>query len=121
MKKLFEKSIFRRPDEMEQSILFKAQRNALFFLEFSLIIWSFYESYKVLTYHTKLNILPSMLAIGALTIQNISQLIMTHNAVKGDEDSPKASPLFKTILLCLAVAAVTAAVMSVFVHSVIMS
>lgn len=121
MKKLFRNSLFHKGDEMEQSILFKSQRNAFLFLEFSLIIWTFYESYKVFAYHSRLNILLSLLATSGLIIQSVSQLIMTHNAVKGDEESPKASPLIRTFLLCLAVAAVTVAVMSIIVHSVIMS
>ncbi|MBQ4572166.1 MAG: hypothetical protein IJA80_02680 [Clostridia bacterium] len=107
MKKLLKNLGFHKMDEMEQSILFKAQRNAYLFLEFALIIWAFYESYKVLTHHTHLNIIPSMLAVSGLAIQNWSQLIMTHNAVKGDEESPKASPLFKTLFISIFVAVIT--------------
>lgn len=115
MKKLFKKLGFHKMDEMEQHIAFKAQRNAFVFLEFALIIWAFYESYKVLAYHTHLNILPSMLATGGLIIQNVSQLIMTHNAVKGDEESPKASPLFKTVLICIIVSIITLIILNMVI------
>ena len=107
MKKFLKNLGFHKMDEMEQSILFKAQRNAYLFLEFALIIWAFYESYKVFAHHTHLNIIPSMLAVIGLVIQNLSQLIMTHNAVKGDEESPKASPLFKTLFIGIVVAIIT--------------
>ncbi len=120
MKELFKKLGFHKMDEMEQSIMFKAQRNAFLFLEFALIIWALYESYKVLAYHTQLNILPSMLAMGGIVIQNVSQLIMTHNAVKGDEDSPKVSPLFKTILLCIIVATITLIISNIIVVFLVM-
>ncbi|MBR4051423.1 MAG: hypothetical protein IKK09_13100 [Clostridia bacterium] len=115
MKKILKRLGFHKMDEMEQSIMFKAQRNAFLFLEFALIIWAFYESYKVLAYHTHLNILPSMLAMVGLAIQNVSQLIMTHNAVKGDEESPNASPLFKTVLLCIVVAAITLIILNIII------
>ncbi len=120
MKELFRKLGFHKMDEMEQSIMFKAQRNAFLFLEFVLIVWALYESYKVLAYHTHLNILPSMLAAGGLVIQNVSQLIMTHNAVKGDEESPKASPLFKTVLLCIVVAIITLIISNMVVMFLVM-
>ncbi len=110
MKNFFRKLGFHKMDEMEQSIMFKAQRNAFLFLEFALIFWSLYESYKVLAYHTHLNIVPSMFAMVAMSIQYISQLIITHNAVKGDDETPNASPLFKTILLIIVFAVVIIAV-----------
>ena len=69
MKKLLGKLGFHKTDEMEQSILFKSQRNSYIFLTLSLLIWTFYESYKVYAYHTRLNILPCMLLTASVIIQ----------------------------------------------------
>ena len=41
MKQILGKLRFRKMDEMERHILFKAQRNAYLFLVTALIIWSF--------------------------------------------------------------------------------
>ena len=121
MKKFFKKSGFHKMDEMEQHIAFKAQRNALVFLFFALFIWTLYESYKVYAFHTSLNLIPSFLLTAAVCIQTFSQLIMTHNAVKGDEEAPKASPLLKAILICSAVVAVIITIGSIIVLSVVRS
>lgn len=113
MKKLFKKLGFRKMDEMEQSIMFKAQRNAYIFLEIALIAWGLYESYKTLTYHTDLNIFPSMLATTGLLIQNSSQLIMTHNAVKGDEETPKDSTLLRTVIIAISITTIIVMILNV--------
>ena len=93
MKKFFKKLGFHKMDEMEQHIAFKAQRNAFVFLLFALFIWTLYESYKVYAFHSELNPFPCFLLAAASCIQIISQLIMTHNAVKDDEETPKTSPV----------------------------
>ncbi len=99
MKKGFRRFGFHKPDEMERHIIFKAQRNAYVFLILALTIWTFYESYKVYVYHTKLNLVPCMLLATAVVIQGLSQLIMTRSAVKDDEDSFETAPLMKIIIL----------------------
>ncbi|MBQ4645666.1 MAG: hypothetical protein IJB72_07895 [Clostridia bacterium] len=119
MKKLLKNLGFHKMDEMEQHIAFKAQRNALVFLLSALFIWTIYESYKVYTFHSELNLFPCFLLATASCIQTFSQLIMTHNAVKDDEESPKASPLLKTILICLVVVAVIITIGSIIVLSVV--
>lgn len=119
MKKFLKKLGFRKMDEMEQHIAFKAQQNAFIFLLSALFIWTLYESYKVYAFHSELNPFPCFLLATASCIQTFSQLIMTHNAVKGDEESPKASPLLKTILICLAVAAVIITIGSIIILSVV--
>ena len=43
MKKFFNKLGFRKMDEMEQHIAFKAQRNALIFLLVALFVWTIYS------------------------------------------------------------------------------
>ena len=104
MKKFFNKLGFRKMDEMEQQIAFKAQRNALVFLLISLFVWTLYESYKVYVFHTSLNLFPCFLLVTASSIQTISQLIMTRNVVKDDEDSFETTPLLKTIIwVCVVV------------------
>lgn len=120
MKKFFEKLGFRKMDEMEQLIAFKAQRNAFVFLLFSLAVWTLYEAYKVLMFHTSLNPLPCFLLTGASSIQFFSEAIISHNAVKGDEDSPKASNLSKTILLCAVVVAITMVVANIIIILMVM-
>lgn len=111
MKRIFEKLGFRKMDEMERYILFKAQRNAYLFLVAALVIWSFYESIQVYIHHSRLNLLPCLLLTAAALIQSFSQLALTRGAVKDDEDSYETGPLFKLVLLaCVAAAvAVTAA------------
>lgn len=106
MKNFFKKLGFRKMDEMEQHIAFKAQRNALLFFELALLSWSFYECYKVYAYQTRLNTFLCLILSVGLVIQGFSQLIMTRNAVKNDEDSCETWPLFKILLLCLVIAAV---------------
>ena len=107
MKKFFKKLGFRKMDEMEQHIAFKAQRNALIFLFIALFAWSLYESYKVYAFHTSLNLIPCLLLVLAVIIQNLSQLIMTRNAVKDDDESFETSPLLKIIIwICVVVGVV---------------
>ena len=107
MNKLLKKLGFRKMDEMEQHIAFKAQRNALVFLLVALFGWTLYESYKVYAFHTPLNLVPCFLLVAASWIQTLSQLIMTRNAVKDDEDSFETSPLLKIIIfICVVVAVV---------------
>lgn len=110
MKGLFKKLGFRRMDEMERHIAFRAQRNAYFFLIFALVAWSFYESYQVYAHHTRINLLPCILLATAGLIQNFSQLVMTRNAVKDDEDSRETAPLVGIIVLICVAAGVTATV-----------
>ncbi|MBQ7118075.1 MAG: hypothetical protein IJN88_07680 [Clostridia bacterium] len=120
MKKFLNRWGFRKTDEMQQYIAFKAQRNALIFLLLALSVWTLYESYKVFAFHTMLNPLPCFLLTGASCIQFFSEAVMSHNAVKGDEDSPKASGLSKTLLLCTVVAVITAIIASAVVLLLVM-
>lgn len=106
MKRFFSRLNFHKPDEMERHIIFKAQRNSYIFLIIALLIWSFYESYKVYVYHMSLNLLPCMLLATAGVIQSLSQLIMTRNAVNDDEDSYETAPLFKMIILICVVVSI---------------
>ena len=104
MRKLFQRLGFRRPDEMERHIVFRAQRNAYFFLVAALVIWSFYESGQVYLYHTRLNLLPCLLLTGAVTVQSFSQLILTRRAVQDDEDSYETGPFVKIVLFACVLA-----------------
>lgn len=106
MRRIFQKLGLHRMDEMEQHILFKAQRNAYLFLIIALVIWSFYESIQVYIHHNRLNLLPCLLLTAAVLIQSFSQLILTRSAVKDDEDSCETGPLVKLVLLACAIAAV---------------
>ena len=104
MKSIFKKFGFHALDEMEKAILFRAQRNAYLFLLLALLAGSFYESYQVYRYHTRLNPYPCFLLVAAVLIQVFSRLVITRNAVKGDEDSYETGPLLKIIFfLCVTV------------------
>lgn len=103
---------FRKMDEMERHIVYKAQRNSYLFLVGALLVWSMYESCRVYLYHSRLNLLPCLLLVGAAVVQAFSQLILTRNAVKDDEDSCETGPLIKIIVLSCAVAGVIATVIA---------
>lgn len=115
MKGIFKKLGFRKMDEMERYIAFKAQRNAYVFLIAALFIWSMYESLKVFVYHTRLNLFPCMLLAAAALIQNFSQLAMARSAVKGDEDSHETGPLLKIIILTCVVTGVIVTIGAAFI------
>lgn len=110
MKRILRKLGFHSLDEMEKAILFKSQRNAYIFLMLALSAWSLYESWKVYTEHSRINMLPCFLLGAASLIQALSQSIMTHNAVKDDEDSYETGPIVKTVLLICVVFSITATV-----------
>lgn len=110
MKGILRRLGLRRMDEMERHIAFRAQRNAYFFLIAALLAWSFYESYRVYAYHTRINPLPCALLGAAGLIQTFSQLVMARNAVKDDEDSLETAPLLGIIVLICVVAGAAATV-----------
>lgn len=115
MRKLFKHLGFHKPDEMERYIVFKAQRNSYLFLIIALSVWSFFESYKVYAHHTRLNLFPCMLLVTAAVIQSFSQLIMTRNVVKDDEDSYETAPLLKIIIFICGVAGIVATVIAAII------
>ena len=98
MKRVWKSLRPNHPDEMEKAILFRAQRNAYFFLIAALLAWSLYESSQVYLRHTALKLLPCLLLVTAAVIQALSQSILTRNAVKDDEDSYETGPLQKLVL-----------------------
>ena len=97
---------FRRMDEMERQIAFRAQRNAYVFLLGALLVWTLYESGLVFARGSTLNPLPCMLLSAACAIQTISQLAMARSAVQDDEDSHETAPLLRLILAVCVVAGV---------------
>lgn len=110
MKSIWEKIRPRKMDEMEQQILFKAQRNGYLFLAAALLVWSLWESIQVYRFNTRLNLLPSLLLVTAALIQSFTQLALTRRAVKDDEDSRETGPLAGIIVLCCAMAGAAAAI-----------
>lgn len=109
MKGIWKRLGFRRPDEMERFILFKAQRNAYLFLIAALFLWTVYESCRVYIHHSRLNLMPCLLLVGASLIQGFSQLVMTRSAVKDDDDSYETGPLVRIVVLACAAGGVLAA------------
>lgn len=109
MRRFFKKRDFHGMDEMEKAILFKAQRNACFFLVFALLLVSLYKSFRVYRFHESLDPLPSLLLAAAVLIQTFSQLLMTRNAVKDDEESFETAPLIRIILFLCVIAVIIAA------------
>lgn len=112
--RILKKIGYHKMDEMERAILFKAQRNAYLFLAAALVVWSFYESYRVYAYHTRLNPVPCFLLGAAVLIQAFSQLALTRHAVKDDEDSYETGPLFRIVVLACVAAAVIATLAAAF-------
>lgn len=110
MKRILNKLGFRKMDEMERHIAFKAQRNAYLFLMVALLFWTFYERYQVFVYESKLNMIPSILLYVAAAIQIISQLVITHGTVK-DEDTDKAPPWLRILMWIGAIVAIAGSAM----------
>ena len=98
----------RKSDEMERYILLKSQRSAYLFLMTALIVWTFWESIQVYRFHTRLNPLPCLLLGCAALIQAVTQLALTRNAVKDDEDSRETGPLLGLVVLILAAGGIAA-------------
>ena len=104
------KKLFHRMDEMERHILLKAQRSAYLFLVAALAVWSFYESWQVYARHTRINLLPCLLLVGASLVQGFSQLIQIRRAVQGDEDSYETGPLVRIVMLACGAAGLLAVI-----------
>lgn len=115
MKQLLKRFGLHSLDEMEKAILFKAQRNAYIFLIISLLAWSLYESYKVYVYHSRLNPFPCFLLAVTLVIQTLSQFIMTHNAIKDDEDFYAAEAVAKVIVLICVIVNIIATIVTAII------
>lgn len=115
MKHFLDKLKFNKTDEMQRYIIFKAQRNSYIFLTAALLIWSLYESYKVYAYHSRLNPFPCFLLGAAAVIQAFTQIILTRNAVKDDEDSHETGPLANLIVLACVVTGIIATVAAAIV------
>lgn len=109
------KKLFRKMDEMERYISYRSQSYAYLFLIISLFCWTMYESYKVYTYHTTLNLFPCMLLVSASLIQSFSQLLLQRNAVKDDEEYRTDSSLFRIILLICAISSLIVSIGAVIV------
>lgn len=99
MKKFFKKLGFRKMDEMEKNIALKSQRNALVYVLAALLIWSFYESYKVFEYHNSINLTPCFLLVSTSWILILSQWFLKNQAVKGDDEIVEQNPIRNQILI----------------------
>ena len=108
MKKLQDLLGLHKPDEMERYILAKSQRNAYIFLALALMLWSFYESYKVYAHGSRLNPFPCLLLGGAVLVQGFSQLALARRAVKDNEDSLETGPLIRIIILVCVIVCIIA-------------
>ena len=113
MKSFFAKLGFRKMDEMEKDIAIKAQRNALLYILLVLTIWSFCEFFKMHTQHTSLNSVPSFLLVTTSIVLIVSQLVLQKRAVKAD-DEYKDTPISKSIVLVVMIAAIWLALGSFF-------
>lgn len=88
-------------DEMEKDIALKSQRNALIYVILTLFIWTMYESYKVYTFHTSINLAPCFVLVTTTLVQTFSQLILQRRAVQGDEEYGTLTPLFKFLIIAI--------------------
>lgn len=121
MKNFLNKLGFHKMDEMEKSIALKSQRITLVYILIALILWSFYESYKVYVYHTPINLLPCFLLVSASWVLIISQAILKKQAVKDDEDYKKENPIWKFVLITILIVGIIAAIGSFTIMSGIFS
>jgi hypothetical protein len=106
MKSFFSGLGFRKMDEMEKDIALKAQRNALIYVLLVLVIWSFYESFKVYTQHTSLNLIPSFLLITTSFVLVLSQIVLQKRAIKGDDEYKDTTPILRIVVVGVIVAAI---------------
>lgn len=110
MKKFEQKRFIRKMDEMEKHIALKSQRIALVYILVALLLWSFYESYQVYAYHTKLNLFPCFLLVSTCWVLIISQAIFKKKSVGDDAEYQKENPIWKPILLIILAAGAIAAI-----------
>lgn len=120
MKMLFNKREFNKLDEMEKNILAKAQKMAYSYVLVVLMIWTFYESYRVLVHNTKFYPVPFFLFMTTYFVQNIAQFVLQKQAIKGEQEFKDPNPLRKILLhifatLVIAIIIITA--VSFFVMS----
>ena len=115
MKRFLKRLGFHSLDEMEQAILFRAQRNAYIFLVISVLVWSLYESYKVYVYHNRLNLFPCLLLVMTMAIQSLSQFIITRNAVKDDENPYEAGAIVKIIVVICGIVSMIATIVTAII------
>ncbi|MEG2094107.1 MAG: hypothetical protein RRY80_07325 [Lachnospiraceae bacterium] len=121
MKKTINKLGFRKMDEMEKNIALKSQRIALVYVIIALLIWSFYETYKVYAYQTTLNILPCFLLVSTSWVLIISQLLLKKKAVKDDSDYQHENPTWKFIVIIILIVGLIVALGSFILVSGIFS
>lgn len=121
MKKILNKLGFHKMDEMEKNIALKSQRVALVYVIIVLLIWSFYESYKVYAYQTTLNLLPCFLLVSTSLVLSMSQAIFKKQAVKDDFDYKNENPIWKFIVIAILIAGLIAVLGSFILVSGIFS
>ncbi len=97
MKTLFEKLGFRRMDEMEHSIILRAQAYSFRFLAAALFLWSCWESWVVRPNGGSLDQKPCLLLLAACFIQIGIQQLLTLRAVAGDEERKVPSRLRRSL------------------------
>ena len=114
MKRFFDKLGFRKMDEMEKDIAQRSQRNALIYAMIFLMGWTFYESYKVYTHHTPLNLMPCFLLVSTSWVLILSQLFFKRQAVKDDLDYKENNPIWKFVLIVILIVGVIASLGSWF-------
>lgn len=103
MAKFWEKLGVRKADEMERSIQQKAIRLAWGYTVLFLLAWTFYESYRVYRYNTRLNLLPCTLLVTQNLVLMVAQLFYTRKMAAGEEDG--GAPGFGRWLLLAALMA----------------
>lgn len=100
---------FRKADEMERAIQLKAIRLAWCYTVVFLLGWTFYESYRVYQYHTRLNLFPCLLLVTQNLVLILSQLYFTKK-VSTDEGEGGAPGFGRSLLLAALIALAVGAV-----------
>lgn len=120
MKRLFNKREYNKLDEMEKSIFAKAQKTAYTYVLIVLMIWTFYESYKVLAHDTTLYIFPFFLFLSTFFIQNIVEFYLKKQAIKGETEYKDPNPVGKILLNLVACVLIGMVITSFIVYFVML-
>ncbi len=90
-------------DEMQKNIKLRSQSYAFKAVLLMLAIWIIYESYSMLAYDKRINILPSLLLQFTILVQYFSELIMKRKMILGDEEYKEPNKVLWSIVLIIVI------------------
>lgn len=99
MRKIWNKLGFRKMDEMEQMIAFKAQRNAFLYGVLFLVGWSIYNTCQAVVTQGRVDTMPSLLLSTMVLVLIGSQVFYQHQLMAGTQEGREYSRSFWLVLL----------------------